>query len=176
MGNAELEADMKPDERADAKTKAAIDAQGWLHSGDKGKIDHEGLLSITGRYKELLITAGGENIAPVPTENAIKDFLGGAKAAINSVVMVADKKKFCSVIFVLKTVDGVDGDKPIATDKLAKEALEIDPDCKTVLDACGPDFKGTAKWNKYLLDGCVAYNKSDACTSNAAKIMDFRIS
>lgn len=48
------------------KSKEAIDKDGWLHSGDKGCRDARGMFRVTGRYKELLIGAGGENIAPVP--------------------------------------------------------------------------------------------------------------
>ena len=55
------------------KTAEAIDAEGWLHSGDVGAFTAEGLLKITGRLKELIITAGGENIAPVPIEDRIKE-------------------------------------------------------------------------------------------------------
>ena len=43
----------------------------WFRSGDLGKIDQDGFLWLTGRLKELLITSGGENIAPVPIENNI---------------------------------------------------------------------------------------------------------
>ena len=52
----------------EAKTAETIDKEGWLHSGDVGSIDDEGMLRITGRIKELIIGAGGENIAPVPIE------------------------------------------------------------------------------------------------------------
>jgi long-chain-fatty-acid--CoA ligase ACSBG len=54
-------------------TKDTIDALGYLHSGDKGKIDKDGFLKITGRIKELIITAGGENVAPVPIEDQFKE-------------------------------------------------------------------------------------------------------
>ena len=56
----------------EAKTLEAIDENGFLHSGDKGKVDENGFLIITGRYKELIITAGGENIAPVGIEDKFK--------------------------------------------------------------------------------------------------------
>jgi len=53
------------------KTSETIDKSGWLHSGDKGLVTVLGMTKITGRYKELLIGAGGENIAPVPIEDSI---------------------------------------------------------------------------------------------------------
>ena len=57
---------------AEVKTKEAIDSDGWLHSGDVGAMDGDGMLRITGRLKELIITAGGENVPPVLIEDAIK--------------------------------------------------------------------------------------------------------
>ena len=47
------------------KTRETVDSQGWLHSGDKGCRDARGMFRVTGRFKELLIGAGGENVAPV---------------------------------------------------------------------------------------------------------------
>lgn len=49
----------------EAETRKTIDKKGFVHSGDVGVIEKNGSLSITGRIKELLITAGGENVAPV---------------------------------------------------------------------------------------------------------------
>ena len=54
------------------ETRETIDKEGFLHSGDVGRLDEAGNLSITGRIKELIVTAGGENVAPVLIENIIK--------------------------------------------------------------------------------------------------------
>jgi len=71
------------------KTEETVDADGWLHSGDVGKVDPTtNLLGITGRIKELIITAGGENIAPVPIEDRLKSLLPG----ISNVMMIGDKQ------------------------------------------------------------------------------------
>jgi len=53
-------------------TRETIDSQGFVRSGDRGKLDADGFLRITGRIKELIIGAGGENIAPVPVEDTFK--------------------------------------------------------------------------------------------------------
>jgi long-chain-fatty-acid--CoA ligase ACSBG len=68
-----------------AKTCEAIDSEGFLHSGDVGAVDPQtGLLRITGRIKELIIGAGGENIAPVPVEDKLK----AEMPALSNVMMV----------------------------------------------------------------------------------------
>ncbi|NXX94746.1 ACBG2 ligase, partial [Centropus bengalensis] len=80
------------------KTREAIDEEGWLHSGDLGKHDKDGFLFITGRIKELIITAGGENVPPVPIEDAVKDAL----PIISNAMLVGDRAKFLAMLLTLK--------------------------------------------------------------------------
>lgn len=67
---------------------------GWLYSGDIGYIDNDGYLHITDRKKDILITAGGKNIAPVSIENKLKNI-----PFIQSAVVVGDRQKFLSALF-----------------------------------------------------------------------------
>jgi len=78
----------KPQETAEAFT-----ADGWLKTGDIGKMDADGFLSITDRKKELLKTSGGKLIAPQPIENRLK-----ANALVGNAALVGDKHKFACVL------------------------------------------------------------------------------
>ncbi len=69
---------------------------GWLCSGDLGAFDQEGFLSITGRKKELIITAGGKNIAPKNIEAAIKQ-----SPLIGEAVVIGDRRKFLTLLVTL---------------------------------------------------------------------------
>jgi len=80
----------------EAATAETIDSDGWLLSGDVGQIDEKGFLQITDRKKELLITAGGENIAPQVLEGKLK-----AIPVISQVVVIGDRRKYLTAIFAL---------------------------------------------------------------------------
>ncbi|ODN00704.1 Long-chain-fatty-acid--CoA ligase ACSBG2 [Orchesella cincta] len=90
------------------KTKNAIDNEGWLHTEDVGYVDHDGYVFITGRIKELLITAGGENVAPVPIEDNIKSVL----PFISNAMVIGDKLKFLSVLITIKSDINLDTQEP----------------------------------------------------------------
>uniref|UniRef100_A0A8C7PS42 Long-chain-fatty-acid--CoA ligase ACSBG2 n=1 Tax=Oncorhynchus mykiss TaxID=8022 RepID=A0A8C7PS42_ONCMY len=101
------------------KTEDALDAEGWLHSGDLGKHDDNGFLFVTGRIKELIITAGGENIPPVPIEDAVKE----AVSLVSNAMLIGDKRKFLAMLLTIKCQ--VNGDTGAPEDELTPEAVEL---------------------------------------------------
>ncbi|XP_012584951.1 PREDICTED: long-chain-fatty-acid--CoA ligase ACSBG2 isoform X2 [Condylura cristata] len=103
----------------EAATMEAIDEEGWLHSGDLGKLDKQGFLYITGRIKEMLITAGGENVAPVPIENKVKEKI----PIISNAMLVGDKLRFLSILLTLKCETDEASGEPL--DRLTAEAIKF---------------------------------------------------
>jgi long-subunit acyl-CoA synthetase (AMP-forming) len=99
-------------------TKNAIDADGWLHSGDIGTLDKDGFLQITDRKKDLLITAGGENIAPQVLEGHLKSI-----PVIAQAVVVGDRKKYLGALVTLDP------------ERVAAEAAAAGSSAKTVAEA-----------------------------------------
>jgi long-chain acyl-CoA synthetase len=78
-------------------TREALDADGWFHTGDLGDIDADGYLTITGRKKEIIVTAGGKNVAPAVIEDRIR-----AHPLVSQCIVVGDNKPF---IGALVTID-----------------------------------------------------------------------
>jgi len=83
---------------AEEKTREVFDTEGWHHSGDVGTVDSDGYYTITGRIKEILITAGGENVPPVIVEDMVKKEL----PCLSNVVLIGDRRKFLSCLVTLK--------------------------------------------------------------------------
>lgn len=81
----------KPD-----KTEETITEDGWLKTGDVGQLDNQGFLSITGRVKDIIITAGGKNITPAEIENRLK-----FSPYVSDAVVIGDKRKFLSCLIMI---------------------------------------------------------------------------
>ena len=77
-------------------TAEVLEQDGWMHSGDVGELDPQGFLKITDRKKDLIITAGGKNIAPQNIENQLK-----FSPYINDAVVIGDRRKFLAAIIVI---------------------------------------------------------------------------
>jgi long-chain acyl-CoA synthetase len=112
-------------------TKEAIDADGWLHTGDLGELDADGFLKITGRKKEILVTAGGKNVAPAVLEDGIR-----AHRLVSQCIVVGDRRPFIAALITLDQEAlpqwlesrGKPTDTPL-------EQLREDPDVLAEIDA-----------------------------------------
>uniref|UniRef100_A0A0A9X159 long-chain-fatty-acid--CoA ligase n=1 Tax=Lygus hesperus TaxID=30085 RepID=A0A0A9X159_LYGHE len=80
-------------------TRLAIDKDGYLRSGDVGRIDSDGYLFITGRIKDVIITSGGKNIAPAPIEDSIRNEL----PFLANVLVIGDKRQYLSALLTVRT-------------------------------------------------------------------------
>jgi long-chain acyl-CoA synthetase len=118
-------------------THEAQDADGWLHTGDLGEIDDEGFVRITGRKKEILVTAGGKNVAPTLLEDQVR-----AHHLVSQCLVVGDGRPFVAA-FV--TIDQ-DALEPWAR-KLGKSEnpadLVDDPDLRGEIQTAVDDANGT---------------------------------
>ena len=80
----------------DQATSEANDGSGWFHTGDVGEIDDEGFVRITGRKKEILVTAGGKNVAPAVLEDRVR-----AHALVDQCLVVGDGAPFIAALVTL---------------------------------------------------------------------------
>merc|ERR1712241_1254301 len=147
------------------KTAETIDSEGWLHSGDKGLKTESGMVRITGRYKELIIGEGGENIAPVPIEDSVKGLCDG----VNECMMIGDQRKYNVAFITLKAV-GANGEQP-GTETLDMGAARVNPSVKTISEAMKDP-----KWIETLTKAISDTNKNGKLVpNNAFKIQKFCI-
>ena len=77
-------------------TAEALERNGWFHTGDVGEIDDEGFVRITGRKKEILVTAGGKNVAPAVLEDRVR-----AHALVSQCLVVGDGQPFIAALITL---------------------------------------------------------------------------
>ena len=98
----------------EATNESIID--GWLYTGDVGSIDSDGFLSITGRKKEIYVSSGGKNIAPLVIEETMKSI-----SILSQCFLIGDNRRYCSALFTLDV-------GAILRDKVGIETHEISKD------------------------------------------------
>ena len=99
-------------------TLECIDEQGYFATGDQGRIENKKFLKITGRIKELIITAGGENVAPVPIEDLFKQ----SCPACSNIMLIGENQRFMAAIITFK-VD-IDMSTGTPSNKLTPEVVK----------------------------------------------------
>jgi long-chain acyl-CoA synthetase len=111
-------------------TEENIDSEGWFHTGDLGEIDDDGYLKITGRKKEILVTAGGKNVAPAVLEDRLR-----SHALVSQCIVVGDGRPFIAALITLDS-DALPGwlDSRGKPKDMSPEALQDDEDVNAEID------------------------------------------
>jgi long-chain acyl-CoA synthetase len=104
-------------------TRATIDDEGFVHTGDVGHLDEDGFLVITDRKKDIIVTAGGKNVAPQNLENELK-----SHRAISQALVVGDRKPYVAALVTLDTeaTDGMSSDAARTAVQAAVDAVNAD--------------------------------------------------
>jgi len=120
-------------------TRSTIDEEGWLHTGDVGSIDEDGFLRITGRKKEIIITAGGKNLSPEKIENALK-----MSPYVKEAVALGDAQKFIGALIQIDYDAVGDWAQRKEIPYTSFEDLALNPETRKLID------KEVAKANELL--------------------------
>lgn len=132
------------DEKA---TKETFTEDGWLRTGDLGEFDEDGYLKITGRKKEIIITAGGKNIAPNNMERALK-----RHPLINEAVLIGDEKRYLTVLLTLEPDALQEWAKKHGADAAtAHENPELRAEIQAHIDEVNPEFARVERVQKFTL-------------------------
>jgi long-chain acyl-CoA synthetase len=132
------------------KSAEALDAQGWLHTGDVGVMDEDGYFRITDRMKDIIITAGGKNITPTELENELK-----FSPYITDAVVIGDKRPYL-VAIVMIDQDNVekfaqDREIPFSNYASLTRAPEVQELIQIELDRVNAKFARVEQIKKFFL-------------------------
>jgi len=114
----------------DRKRRELIDDEGWLHSGDLGAFDDHGYLRITGRKKDLIITAHGKNISPQNIESEL-----ASHALVGQAVVIGDGRRYLTALLALDEGAAEQWGRAHNKGALGLEALAHDADLRAELHA-----------------------------------------
>ena len=138
--------------RNEAATAAAFDGE-WFKTGDIGEIDDEGFISITGRKKELIVTAGGKNVAPTALEDPLR-----ANPLVGQAIVIGDQRPFVAALVsldpeMLPIWLGNNGlDKGLTLAQAAKEPKVL-AEIQVAVDRVNKDFSRAESIRKFSVIG-----------------------
>ena len=132
------------------KTAEAIAADGWLHTGDVGKVDEEGFFRITDRMKDIIITAGGKNITPSELENELK-----FSPYVTDAVVIGDRRPYLVVIIMIDQENvekfAQDADVPFSNYASLTRAPEVQALIQAEIDRVNKKFARVEQIKKFFL-------------------------
>jgi long-chain acyl-CoA synthetase len=144
-------------------TKETFDGD-WFKTGDIGELDDDGFLTITGRKKELLVTAGGKNVAPAGLEDPLR-----AHPLIGQVVVLGDKKPFISALVSLDSemfqtwLKNHGGNATLTIEEAATDALVLS-EIQSAIDVVNKSFSTAESIRKFVIVNSELTEKSGHLT------------
>jgi long-chain acyl-CoA synthetase len=132
------------------KTAEALDADGWLHTGDVGVVDADGFFRITDRMKDIIITAGGKNVTPSELENDLK-----FSPYITDAVVIGDKRPYLTVIIMIDQENvekfAQDQDVPFSNYASLTRAAKVQALIQAELERVNQKFARVEQIKKFFL-------------------------
>ncbi|SFU98570.1 long-chain acyl-CoA synthetase [Polaromonas sp. YR568] len=132
------------------KTAEALDAEGWLHTGDVGVMDEQGFFRITDRMKDIIITAGGKNVTPSELENELK-----FSPYITDAVVIGDRRAYLTVIIMIDQENvekfAQDADIPFSNYASLTRATEVQELIQSEIDRVNKKFARVEQIKKFFL-------------------------
>ena len=132
------------------KTAEAIDGDGWLHTGDVGQVDAEGIFRITDRMKDIIITAGGKNVTPTEIENELK-----FSPYVTDAVVIGDARPYLVVLVMIDQENvekyAQDHDVPFSNYASLTRAREVHELIQTEIDRVNRKFARVEQIKKFHL-------------------------